>query len=151
MYIIYNVLTFLELITEVRFLGNQLKGTTKGKCPSEDKYLGRYIRSQGNSVLNNKQRERGISSHNAEGEEMQTHLLPVTGNYVDLRQLRRLRLTPPNITHSLFQNNIQKYPGKKYTTTYSVEVILKRCAMLKTLDTLGTRGMAQRLLYWLLL
>lgn len=66
---------------------------------------------------------------------------PITGNYVDLRQLRKLHLILLDITDRLFQSNFQKYPGK-CIPIYRVNMIQKGPALLKLLATLGAGKMA---------
>lgn len=66
---------------------------------------------------------------------------PITGNYVDLRQLRKLHLILHDITDRLFQSNFQKYSGK-YIPIYRVNMIQKGPALLKLLAILGAGKMA---------
>lgn len=66
---------------------------------------------------------------------------PITGNYVDLRQLRKLHLILHDITDHLFQSNFQKYPDK-YIPIYRIDMIQKGPVLLKILATLGAGKMA---------
>lgn len=56
----------------------------------------------------------------------------ITGNYVDLRQLRKLHLILHDITDCLFQSNFQKYPDK-YIPIYRID-IQKGPALLKNIS-----------------